>query len=198
MKALTTVAVAILLFACSNNKKFSHTEKNADGTTTTTTVDMNNLTSNTGDMSKKMEDLKKLKPLTLDELKVLLPEEINGIKRSNFNANATMGFAMVEGGYHKNDSTEMQLVIYDCAGEAGSGIYGLNYWTRMSLQSENDNGYTKTVDFMDGKAVESFEKNDQKTTFTYLANDRLLVMISGKNIDREEVIQTAKDLKLKM
>jgi len=73
-------------------------------------------------MTKKVEELKKLTPLSLDQLKGLLPEELNGIKRTDYNTSSTMGYAVAEGTYKKDDTTDMKVMIYDCAGEAGSAM----------------------------------------------------------------------------
>jgi alpha-L-fucosidase len=191
------LVVTILVSACKNHNKITHTEKNADGSTTTTSVDVSDLTNNTDAMNKKMEELKKLTPLTVDQLKGLLPEELNGIKRTSFSANSTMGFAVAEAEYRKDDSTVIKLDIYDCAGEAGAGIYGLNYWTKMNMQSESSDGYTKTFDFMGNKAVETYEKNSNQYTLTFAANDRLLVVLSGRNTGIDALKDAAKSLKLK-
>jgi alpha-L-fucosidase len=192
------VVVSMLVAACNNHKKITHTEKNADGTTTTTSVDVSDLTNNSEAMNKKMEELKKLAPLTLDQLKALLPEELNGIKRTSFSTNSSMGFAVAEAEYRKDDTTEIKLDIYDCAGEAGAGIYGLNYWTKMNVQSESSDGYTKTFDFMGNKAVETYEKNGNQYTLTYTGNDRLLVVLTGRNTGSDALKDAAKNLKLKV
>jgi hypothetical protein len=64
------------------------------------------------DMQKKMEELKKLTPLTTDQLKMLLPEQLMGMKRSNFNANSMMGFASAEATYkNETDDKEIELNI---------------------------------------------------------------------------------------
>ena len=198
MKQFSFLLLAAFLFlACKNKNKFSHTEKNADGSTTTTSVDVASLTSNADEMTKKIEALKKLTPLTLDQLKTLLPEELNGIKRTNFKANSAMWFSIAEGEYKKDDKSELKLVIYDCAGEAGSGMFAMTYWTQMNVQSENTDGYVKSVDFNGGKAVESFKKGNNESSLTYVGDDRLLIIITGRGMDMNSVKQVAQNLSLK-
>ena len=102
--------------------------------------------------------MKKLTPMTLDQIKAMLPAELLGMKRSSFNANAMMGFTSADADYKKDDTTNLKLTGMDCTGEAGSSFYALNYLTKMTMESENDQGYTKTVDFMVGKAVEDYKK----------------------------------------
>ena len=68
----------------------------------------NDLTQAANVYEKKAEELKKLSPYTLDQMKAMLPEEIAGAKRSRFSANSAMGAAYAEGEYPINDSTEIE------------------------------------------------------------------------------------------
>ena len=85
----------------------------------------------------------------------------------------------------------------NCAGEAGSSFYALSYWTKMTMESENDQGYTKTVDFMVGKAVEDYKKYHNSYTLTFTANDRLLITWQGQNLSLDVLKDAAKALNLK-
>ncbi len=196
---LSAMAFAILFSSCSDSKKIRTVTKNDDGSTTTTTtsIDPEKMQDAGNEMQKKMDELKKLAPMTTDQLKAALPEEVEGIKRSNFTANATGGFAFAEGEYQKDDSTNVKISIYDCAGEAGSAMYGMNYWTKMSIQQESSNGYTKTIDFNGGKAVESYDNSSKEATLTYVGNNRLLVTITGHNIKADELKAAAEKLNIK-
>lgn len=144
----------------------------------------------------KAEELKKLTPLTIDQLKAMVPEEFMGMKRSNFNANSMMGAANVTATYKSDDGKEIRLDIFDCAGEYGSGIYSLRYWTLWNYEREDDNGYQKTVDFDGQKAIEEYQKHNDQYSLTYFAKDRLLVKVEGEKIGIEGVRQAAKNLQL--
>jgi len=192
------LVAAVSILACNNNKSKTMTIKSADGKSKVS-VDVNSAAAVSNDMQKKMEELKKLTPLTTDQLKTMLPEQLMGMKRSSFNANSMMGFASAEATYkNENDDKEIELNILDCAGEAGAGVYSLSYWTKMSMQSESDNGYTKTVDFNGDKAVETYEKGSDRYELTYVASDRLLVTVKGEKTGLDAVKQTARDLNLKV
>lgn len=198
MKLSSFLLIAMFFLACKNNQKFKQTVKNEDGTTTTTTVDVASLTSSAEDMNGQVEKLKKLQPLTLEQLKAMLPEEINGIKRKSYSTNSAMGASVGEAEYEKDENTNIKLVIYDCAGEMGAGVYGMTYLAQMSMQSENDKGYVKTVEFNGGKALESFQKEGNESAITYFAKDRLLIVVTGKNVDPNAVKEIAKNLPLKV
>jgi hypothetical protein len=190
--------LSLLFAACGNDAKVKSVQKDEDGTETTTTVDLQKMAEASDHSEKKIEELKKLTPLSLEQLKTLLPEELNDIKRTSYNASSTMGYAMVEGTYQKDDHTELKLVVYDCAGEAGSGFYALTYWGAMNFQQENDNEYTKTVDFKGGKAIENYRKADHHSSLTYLSNDRILVILTSENMDPGALKTAASNLAFKL
>ena len=159
---LLPAAIATLIFSsCGNDTKVKDVQKNEDGTTTTTTYDAENLKkmADSGEeMNKKIEELKKLTPLSTDQLKALLPAEMNGIKQTEYRTHSQMGYTVAEAEYRKDDTTEIKLTVYDCAGEAGSGMYALTYWSAMNYQQESSKEYTKTIDFKGGNAVENYKK----------------------------------------
>lgn len=188
-----TLAAGLIFTAC--KPKTTITSDDGDSKVT---VDLSKMEQSADEMNKKIEELKKLTPLTIAQIKDMLPEELLGIKRTNFNSTAAMGFATGDAEYKKDDTTTIHLSIWDCAGEAGSGFYAMNYWTKMSMESENENGYTKTVDFMGGKAMEDYKKYNDAYTLTFTSNDRLMVTIAGQHIPLSSLQDIAKSLNLKV
>jgi len=189
--------LALVMAACGHDGKVTHKQKKEDGTVTTTSMNLNAMANTADDFNQKMEDLKKLTPLNVEQLKALLPEALHGIQRSSFNTNSMMGFGVAEADYRQDDK-DLKLAIYDCAGEAGAGIFALSYVTQMNMMSESDNGYTRTLDFKGAKAIEAYEKSNNQSTFTYIVNDRLMVVLTGRNIDNATLKQLAQNLSFKV
>ena len=197
MRKILVVMLCSLGMASCNNNPGKVTVKSDDGKTTAT-VDLSSAEKTTTEMQNKAEALKKLAPFTVDQLKTLLPEELAGIKRTNYNASTAMGIAAGDAEYRKDDNTVIRISVFDCAGETGAAYYSATYWMKMNMQSESDNGYTKTVDFMNAKAVESYEKSSNKYTLVFLANDRVLVSIEGENVPLDGLKEAAKSLNVKV
>jgi hypothetical protein len=189
-------AAICLLTACNNNKNPGITIKSEDGKTTTT-VQASDLTQAADAAQKKAQELQKLSPYTLDQMKAMLPEELMGAKRSKFSANSAMGVAVAQGEYPINDSTEIELNVYDCAGSAGIGFYQAQFLTLMNFQSESDNEYSKTIEFKGGKALERHNKSSNRSTLTYISGDRLMVTLEGRNTGVDMLKQVANSLNLK-
>jgi len=189
---------ACLILSCNNDKKVTATQTSEDGTKTTTSMDVKGMSDAADEMTKKMEALKKLTPLTTDQLKALLPQEINGVAQTDYETSSSMGYSLAKGEYRKDDTTEIEIEIYDCAGEAGSAWYGATYWTAMNFQQENSREYTKTIEFNGSKAIENYNKENNESRLTYNTNERLLVVLRGRNVSPDELKSAASKLNLKV
>ncbi|MEI2739032.1 MAG: hypothetical protein V9F01_09625 [Chitinophagaceae bacterium] len=132
------------------------------------------------DMQKVKEELGKLTPLTAEELKALVPEQLMGATRSDVDVNAAMGASVASADYQVNDSTDIHLNIIDCAGPGGAGIYGMQYLGLFNIQQEDEDEYTKTIDFNGGKAFENCQKTRNDCTLTYFGGSRFLHNIRRK------------------
>ncbi len=199
MKFFLTFFIAAGLFSIScNSNKDKITIKDAEGNKAT--IDL----SGAKDMAKsielsqgKAEELKKLSPLTMEQLKALIPEEFMGMKRSSFNTTNAMGVATCNAHYKNEDGKELNVEILDCAGEMGANMYSMRFFGLWNFEEENDNGYQKTIDLNGDKAIEKFDKNNNRYELTYFTNERFLVNLEGENIGISDLKQVSKNLNLK-
>ena len=145
----------------------------------------------------KAEELKKLTPLTIDQVKALIPNELMGMSRSSFSANSAMGVSVGEGTYKGENDKEIKLEIIDCAGEMGANWYNMRFFTLWNFQQEDDNGYQKTIDFNGGKAIEKYSKSNDHYELTYFAGDRFIVQLDGEKVGIDALKQVAGNLNLK-
>ena len=197
MKNLFVLGSIAILLACNNNPKPGEVSVTSNDGKTTASIDANKLVQASDDLQKKTEELQKLPPYTLEQMKAFLPEELAGAKRAKFSANSAMGTAYAEADYTFNDSTEISLKLFDCAGQAGAGVYSMQYLGMMNFQSESDDEYTKTIDFNGGKAIEQGKKDGSRSTLTFLAADRLLVTLEGENTSADQLKKAEGNLNFK-
>ena len=181
-------AVLLIMIACNNEKS---------GAETVTTADAGQNSQAGDNTQKKTEELQKLSPHTLDQMKAFLPEELAGAKRIESSANSLSGAPYAEGSYLKNDSAEIVVRIFDCAGDAGVGIYNMQYSNLMNFQSVSDEEYTRTIDFNGNTAIEHATKDNSNASLTYLAAGRLLVTLEGRNTGVEMLKKAADGLDFK-
>ena len=199
MKQIILVFVAITLFlgACNNKKPKETTVITSDDGKEKVTINTNQMQNAMQDMEKQKSELEKLTPLSMDQLKALIPETMMGAKRTNFSASSAMGAGSAQGEYELNDSTRVSLNIYDCAGSAGAGIYSMQYMSMFNFQQESDDEYTRTIDFNGGKAFEHCEKASNDCTISYFSGGRFLVTLEGDHVGADALKQVAKGLNIK-
>lgn len=194
---ISLMAACIVIAACKGrNDKI--TIKDEEGNKATIDV------SSINEAAKKMEEnadeaekLKKLTPLSIDQVKALIPNELLGMQRSSFSANSAMGVSVGKGTYKGDGEKELNIEIIDCAGEVGAGWYTMRYFSLWNFQQEDDNGYQKTIDFNGGKAIEKYTKSNDRYELTYFGNDRFIVQIDGEKIGLDGIKQVASNLNLK-
>lgn len=189
--------LAALIVACNNNKpKDSVTVTSKDGKEQVT-INAEQMQNAAQDMQKIKEELGNLTPLTADQLKALVPEQLMGADRTNLDVADAMGASVANADYKINDSTDIKLSIIDCAGPGGAGIYSMQYLGMFSFQEEDEEEYTKTIDFNGGKAFENCKKTRNDCTLTYFSGGRFLITLEGDNVGIEALKDVAKGLKIK-
>lgn len=191
------LAAGLLTVSCNNNKD-KITVKDGEGNKATIDLsDVKDMAKSITDNQGKAEELKKLTPLSLAEMKALIPEEFMGMKRSSFNTANAMGVATCNASYKSEDGKELKVEILDCAGEMGANMYSMRFFSLWNFEEENDNGYQKTIDFDGQKAIEKYSKNNNRYELVYFSNERFLVNLEGENIGMDVLKQAAKNLNLK-
>ena len=193
-KQFLFIVSAVIIISCNNAEK-----KDAAATETTesssTTISSDNIAAAADDAQKRIEELRKLPPISNETLKSFFPEEVMGMKRSSFSVNSAMGYAMGTAEYRKDDNVDYSVGIYDCVGDAGSAFYSLSYLSRMNMEQEDDNGYQKTVSYKGTKAFESYQKSNNQHTLSFVAGDRFWVTLEGnEGLDKLKAFADALDL----
>ncbi|MDZ4806996.1 MAG: hypothetical protein SGI96_01860 [Bacteroidota bacterium] len=195
---LAPLLVSSLIFiACNNEKqKDSITDSSKDGKEQVI-VDPNKVEDVIQDMQQLKEDLTKLTPLTTDELKAKLPEQLMDAAVSDVDVNAAMGATVANADYKINDSTSLKLEIVDCAGPGGAGVFSLQYLNMINVNSDDEVEYVKTIDFNGGRAMENCRKNRNRCTLAFFSGNRFLVTLRGDNVGIDALKNVAMKLNLK-
>jgi len=194
---VSLLAICIVFAACKgrNDKITIKDEKGNKATIDVSSV--NEAAKKIEENANEAEKLKKLTPLSIDQVKALIPNELLGMQRSSFSANSAMGVSVGKGTYKGDGDKELNIEIIDCAGEMGASWYTMRYFALWNFQQEDDNGYQKTIDFNGGKAIEKYTKANDRYELTYFGNDRFIVNVDGEKVGLDAVKQVASNLSLK-
>lgn len=190
MRLFITMAVTCLIITSCKNRSTS-VAANQDS------AKLKAITTVADERTNKKQALQKLSPYGLETLQKIMPASINGIKESNFNYSMQWGYAYATADYNKTKALGITLAVYDCAGEEGSDYYLNNFYDRLFQSKQDNDEYVKTIDMMGGKAIETYNKQVNYATLTYMADDRILIVMQGKKMKPEELKAIAEKLKLK-
>lgn len=186
MKQLLTVAGLCLFFIACNN------DKPADAPPADDSVKVKTASTPLNEKDAKIEALKKTTPLSLERLKELMPAEADSSRQTNFNSSMQWGYAYASADYPKK-SHSLKIEFYDCAGNEGSNYYAANFADKLSKPDAN----TTVIDFMGSKALESYDKQMNYATLTYMAGGRLLVQLQGKKMNTDQLRSIAQQINIK-
>jgi hypothetical protein len=182
------IAIAFILFtvpACHNNAKTPLSEKDSAAALAIT-----------DEMDNRLDQMKSLTPLSADQIRSMFPEELEGMKLSEYTPINNEGYETGEADYKSDDGKELYVTIFDCVGEAGVGKYNLMYLSSLNTDSKDDDGYKKTINFHGDKAIETYDKNDDRYTILLTAKKRLLIRVEGGKTTLDEVKEVVSHLNL--
>jgi hypothetical protein len=197
--SFSIIGICVLAIMSCNNGANKNTDSATNNDKTSILDKVENI-SKMGEIAEastaRMEELKKIPPVSNDALKLFFKEEVAGIKRSSFSVQNSMGYAVGEATYKKNDSAAYKISIYDCAGEMGSGFYSLMAMTKLNIETEDENGYEKTIDFMGTKALKSYKNYNEHYSLSFIAAERFWVQADGDHTSFENLQAFINDIEL--
>lgn len=195
-KYVLALFVFSAIISCKDNpvsKKIKETKQTVSNTT--------NAVQEMTKMQDDIKDLSEITPLTNEEMKAWLPEEINGMRRISYKAGEVgmMGIASIEATYSNEDkSKKFSINIIDGAGQMGAAAtMGMRMVMSQDFEEEDEYRTRKTVKRKDKKAVEEYEKNNNNSQIQYLESNRFYLEAKGKNMDIDETWNAIDQLKLK-
>ena len=191
MKNLLMSILALSLISCSKNE--TKTEEKSGGLSemVSTAKNYGKVTSSMSNMSKNIETLKSLPPLTNEELKKVLPETLMGLKRVELSVGdaSMMNLVSAEAKY-KGEDKRIELQIMDGAGETGSAMVSiLMMGINVDKEKITETGFEKSAEINGMKAIVSEDKNGESinSKIQMIAKNRYLLTLTGSGVSYEEL-----------
>ena len=154
------------------------------------------------EMEQRMNELKKLNPISKEALKLAIPEELAGLKRNSYNIGemSAMSIASAKADYISAETDkQLSLEIMDGAGEAASAMASIMFLAfQTDKDSENQDGFEKTIDLNGSRAlVKETTYNEVKNSeIQWLHNKRFILTLKGKALSYDELAEIQKNLDL--
>ena len=194
-------AAALVLFCCSKEESKQKAKSGGLSDVVSNVKNYSKINSSVQDVSKNIETLKKMTPLTNEELKALLPEELLALKRKELSVgdNAMMQLASAEAKYSDGDQKKIKLEIMDGAGETGSAMVSILMMSfNMNKEKITETGYEKTAEINGNKAIikENSGDNYVNSSIQMVAKNRYLITLTGDGISYDDLEKALNQLKL--
>lgn len=163
--------------------------------------DMEDMAEELDDIEEEADELIKAAPLTNDQLKEFLPEELQGLARKSFSVGdqALLAMATAEAKYENEEGQKIDLSLMDGAGETGSAVIQMQ---RLGLsrdfEKQTEDGYEKSIDFDGYRGTEKLSKyNDRvNASLTMLVANRFVLALSARDVSMEDLKKAARSLDL--
>lgn len=182
------------LIACENpvSKKIKEAKQNVSNT--------NKVFKELNKMQEDIKELQNMEPLTNEELKAWLPEEINGMKRTGYKTGqgSYLQIAMIEGTYTNEDkSKKFRIELMDGAGEMGATTTaGMRIMFTQDFEEEDEYRSRRSVKKNGLKAIEEYRKRNNNSEIQFFHDNRFYLKANGTNMDIDETWDTIEDLDL--
>lgn len=194
-KYLLLFIVCSVLIACKDNpvsKKIKETKETVSNTT--------NAVKEMNKMQDDIKDLSTVTPLTNDELKSWLPDDINGMKRISYKAGEVgmMGISSIDATFANEDkSKKFSINLIDGAGEMGAAVtMSMRMMMSQDFEEENETSIRKTVTKNGKKAIVDYRKDDTRSKVQFMEDNRFYIEAEGENMSIDETWDAIEELKL--
>lgn len=142
--------------------------------------------------------LQEVEPLTNEELKAWLPDNINGMKRIAYKA-GQMGMvqiASIEATYATEDkSQKFKIELIDGAGQMGTAATAaMRLMFSQDFEEESEYKTRRSVTNNGVKAIEEYRKNNNNSSIEFMKNDRFYIKATGTNMNLDETWDAIEEL----
>ena len=184
-KIILGICAIAICFSCKDNpvsKKIKETRE--------TVSNSSNAVKEMQKMGDDIKELQEMEPLTNEELKEWLPEEINGMKRTGYKAGQAsyMKIASIEGTYTNEDkSKKFTFQVIDGAGQMGAAATaGMRMLFSQDFEEEDEYKTRRTVKKNGVKAIEEYKKKNNNSEIQLMEDNRFYIKANGTNMDIDE------------
>lgn len=192
-KLILFLYLPFLLGSCKNNAESPKTE---DAQTKMESTDhpatsSEQLMKSVNDIRANADALRETTSLSQEELKLWLPDELDGMRRTGYKSGAMMigGISSIEGEYASADNIrKLKVELMDGAGEMGASVAIAAQTTlAMDYEEESETKSRRTVTKNGMRAVEEYQKKSGKTIVETLYGNRLYLKVTGEKMEPDDV-----------
>lgn len=184
-KIVLSLSLVLAIGACGKKEDENSGGKSSIGEAISAVSKVSNMADASKDLEKRMEELKKLLPLTNEQYKSVMPDSFGGVARSNLEIQNTAltGLHMVSAKYDK-DAQNLEVSLFDGVGEMGAGMVAMAELASLGgSESESPTGYMKAVTLGNVKGSEKQNRSNPQNIdneITLIVAKRFVVIFKSR------------------
>lgn len=173
--------------------------KNQVKNTSSVIGNLTDIEKNAKEIERQMEELKQQQPFTNDEFKAWMPQEIDGMARTNFQFQSVMGSQGSLTFADESGEKKFEIDIMDGAGEQGAAMFASQgFLTGLygNFESENDSKKEEIIEKNGVKSMVTYYKNDHRSAVRTVIDNRFIVNAKGEDMTPEELFELIEKLNI--
>lgn len=185
-KAILIPFCLLFLISCMDNPVTKKIKEVKEGVSNTQSV-----FKEANSMQDDIKELSETKPLTNEELKAWLPDDVDGMKRTSFKTGAMgmMNIASIEATYATEDKEKsVKIEVIDGAGEMGAfATASLRMVFSQDFEEESEEKTRRTVTKKGVKAIEEYNKRRNQAVIQLFQDRRFYIKATGVGMEIDEL-----------
>ncbi len=197
MKKYIILLAAVALIGC---KKEEAKKEGGLGQAIDQVSSLSKIASSADELSKHIEELSKLKPITNDQIKAIFPDVFMGNKRTEYSSGqaAILQVSMGEAKYKNSDGQKsVEIKITDGAGVGSSIVTGIMFTLQSDMEKETETGFEKVTEINGVKMLVKQDTSGETTdsSLKFLYKNRYLIEVDG-DYPVDELSRSISEIKL--
>ncbi|WP_124639532.1 MULTISPECIES: hypothetical protein [Amniculibacterium] len=197
MKKYIILLAAVALIGC---KKEEAKKEGGLGQAIDQVSSLSKIASSADELSKHIEELSKLTPITNDQIKAIFPDVFMGNKRTEYSSGqaAILQVSMGEAKYKNSDGQKsVEIKITDGAGVGSSIVTGIMFTLQSDMEKETETGFEKVTEINGVKMLVKQDTSGETTdsSLKFLYKNRYLIEVDG-DYPVDELSRSISEIKL--
>lgn len=192
-KAVLIPFCLLFLLSCADNPVTKKMKEVKEGVSNTQSV-----LKEANSMQDDIKELTETTPLTNEELKAWLPDDVDGMKRTSFKTGAMgmMNIASLEATYATEDKEKsIKIEVIDGAGEMGAfATASLRMVFSQEFEEETEYSTRKSTTRKGTKAIEEYNKNSNRSEIQFMKDRRFYIKATGEGMGIDELWELVDEL----
>ena len=197
MKKYIILLAAVALIGC---KKEEAKKEGGLGQAIDQVSSLSKIASSADELSKHIEELSKLTPITNEQIKAIFPDVFMGNKRTEYSSGqaAILQVSMGEAKYKNSDGQKsVEIKITDGAGVGSSIVTGIMFTLQSDMEKETETGFEKVTEINGVKMLVKQDTSGETTdsSLKFLYKNRYLIEVDG-DYPVDELSRSISEIKL--